>query len=280
MRYTSIWKLGLLASLLLLLGLVGVAHADPISQATGSIGTATDLLKLYGPIWGGMLIVYGLASAALAEAQTKHWLTQGRALAALVAGLGIFAAILQTHFNGGQWDGVIVTAILSVFKLTKPTITPAPAKSSQGGFVGRRMMTGLAIFALAGGAVVVVSCAWTKNEAKVVETAAIDCTKGEAAKAVQLFSPMLDQLLVLATGGDGHLDKSQAEAATKTLAGDIGGCVAATSFAKILAPAPAGSGAPQSSPLITDPGDARALFEQLRASRFGGARYVTTAGPL
>lgn len=122
-------------------------------------------------------------------------------------------------------------------------------------------------------------CSWTKSEAKTVETAAVDCTKGELGTAVKVFSPVLEQLIVLATGGDGHVDTAQLASGTKTLAGDIGGCVLTNAVAKSLKPKPATSGSPQSSPLVIDPGELRAFYEAKR-EQLGGKTYVTEQGPL
>lgn len=123
-------------------------------------------------------------------------------------------------------------------------------------------------------------CSWSKTEAKTIETAAVDCTKGELKNAVDMFVPVVGKLLQLATGADGKVDWTQVEDGTKKLAGDVGGCVLGTAVAQALKPTQVKPGAPQSSPLEVDAADLRAHFEATRLAKFGGKTYVTEAGPL
>lgn len=278
-----VWRLGLVVCLVgLFVGLAGVAYADPISQATDAAAAGGDLLVQFGPIWGGMLLLYGAAAKFLSENDSKHWIAKGRWLAAIVAAVGVFAAVLDAHFGSGNWSGVLYTAILSVFKLIKPTVSaPALSSSKQGGFVSSSLVVTLAAIAIGCAAIAgIASCARLKSEGATVKTAAVDCTKGELPKAVAMFTPTVEKLLELATGGDGRVDWSQVEDGTKALAGDVGGCVLSTAVAKALQPAPAKEGAPQSSPLVIDPGDLRAHFEVTRRAKFGGQTFLTAAGPL
>ena len=261
-----------------------VAFADPIAQATAAAGAGGDLLVQFGPIWGGMLLIYGAAAKFLAENNREHWIAQGRTLAAIVAALGIFAAVLDAHFGSGQWAGVVVTAGMAIFKLIKPTVstpTPVPSSNKQGGFASSSLVVMIAAVAIGLVAIAgLASCAWLKSEGATVKSAAVDCTKGELPKAVEMFTPTVEKLLELATGGDGKVDWSQVEDGTKKLAGDVGGCVLSTAVAHALQPVPEGSGAPKSSPLEIDAADLRAHFEVTRRERFGGATYLTEAGPL
>lgn len=111
---------------------LGLAHAaqaaslsDPVTVATVSVDNGWSLIESYGPIWGGMAIAFGLAAWLLKRNESTHWISQGRTLAIIVAVVGTGTAILSAHFAGTAWSGVLVTGVVSLFKLLQPTIAHA-----------------------------------------------------------------------------------------------------------------------------------------------------------
>jgi len=151
------------------------------------------------------------------------------------------------------------------------------------GYTGARAMLKkapmLAVFLL-GAAVIPSASGCTKGAAIAAGKSVVDCTKGAAPELVTEFSPVLEQLISRATGGDGHVDKASVLAGVKNFGVDVGGCVLATVVARALAPAPADPNAPKSSPLIADAADLRSIFDSIRTTRLGGATFRTDAGPL
>jgi len=224
---------------IMLLALTAVAHAqavaDPVTTATTSVNGALSLFTQCGPIWGGMLIVYGGVSWFLAQNNSTHWIAQGRALAAIVAALGVFASVLNAHFGNGDWTGVIAVFATAVFKLVSPTAPSSPslAKAAQGGFVSRPLMTFISVLALAG-----VAC-WStiKKDAGTVVTDVIDCAKAEGSAAtagtsvVAIAIDVGGALATIASGGD--------SAALEALIVKYGAPIVACSVAAIEAKHPA-----------------------------------------
>lgn len=119
-------------------------------------------------------------------------------------------------------------------------------------------------------------CAWFKSEDKAIASDLVDCTKGSAPKAIAEFGPVVDALLVYATGGNGAVNSDAIKDAAKNFGKDVGGCVLADAVARALKPAATGSGAPKSSPLQSDPDSLRRAL----AATFPGAHYHTANGDL
>lgn len=122
--------------LILLLGLLAGHAAAETPAATSApqvavaaADTAWDLLEQHGPIWGGMLLVFGVATAFLKRNTNEHWLKQGRVLAIAVGAVGVLGSVLEAGVNGGTWAGVVITAITAIKLVLSPTVgAPTSAK--------------------------------------------------------------------------------------------------------------------------------------------------------
>lgn len=101
--------------------------ADPVSAVPTSIDNGWSLVTTYGPIWGGMALAFGLAAWLLKRNESTHWIAQGRVLAIIVTVVGTGTAILSAHFAGTAWSGVLITGVLSLFKLMQPVVNQPPA---------------------------------------------------------------------------------------------------------------------------------------------------------
>jgi small neutral amino acid transporter SnatA (MarC family) len=133
-RKTAIPLLAGVAGLLLFLG---HAQAQPAADSIATSATSADallsLILTFGPLWGGMAIVFGVASTVLKRNESTHWIAQGRVLAVVTALVGVGVAALKAHFAGAPWAGVLLTAVLGLFKLIDPnTVTPSPGEATPG----------------------------------------------------------------------------------------------------------------------------------------------------
>jgi len=111
------------------------------------------------------------------------------------------------------------------------------------------------------------------GEAQRVERAVIDCTVAERVGIVAKLEPGIKELVE--TG-----QFSVIEHELLGLTQDIAGCVLATAVADTLQSSPSARSAvaPPAPPASSSA--VMAEFERLRASRFGGAKFVTRAGTL
>jgi hypothetical protein len=133
-RLAAALGLGILLVLLSFHVGVSLASADPLTTSapvTQGLATAQsgwDLVETYGPIWGAMLLVFGLVSRFLQKNQSEHWIAEGRTLAALVAGVGVLGSVLEAQLGGASWSGVVVTLFGAAKMLLSPTVKPAGEK--------------------------------------------------------------------------------------------------------------------------------------------------------
>jgi hypothetical protein len=171
-----------------------IAHAqavpDPVATAAASSDALMSILTSFGPLWGGMAIVFGTASTLLKRNESTRWIAQGRTLAVIVAVVGLGIAGLQAHFGGAPWSGVLMTVVLGVFKLIDPTTVPpaaAPARMSQTGFVSPRLVLLLALAGVLGAGGYALSGCGPKSTA--ILDAAIDCTTKARADLVDALEP-------------------------------------------------------------------------------------------
>jgi hypothetical protein len=158
-RKTAIPLLAGVAGLLLFLGYAQAQPAaDPIATSAASADAVLSLILTFGPLWGGMAIVFGVASTLLKRNESTHWIAQGRVLAVITAAVAVGIAALKAHFAGAPWAGVLLTAVLGLFKLIDPTTVvtpstssaPAPVKVDQAGIVSPRLLVLLALIAAIG----------------------------------------------------------------------------------------------------------------------------------
>jgi len=183
----------------------------------------------------------------------------------------------------------VATASLAPAVVAPPVIVqmppPAPAPgttttTTTPGFVVRELVASIAVIAMvfgfvAGTAMVLASGCGPKS--RMVLGDIIDCTKPNTKALVDEFAPVLDQVLVRATTGDGSIDWASVKDATKSFGMETGGCVLSTVIARALKPTTDQGG---SSPVHANADDLRRGFEEIRASQLEGKRFKTVAGEL
>lgn len=231
-----------------------------IEKAMNSTATDWDLVQDFGPIWGGMLLMLGLATRFIRANQDKHWLGEGRKLTAVVALAGLIGAVLEAHFGGGTWAGVFVTAIAAVKLLWSPHMPPKkpahPAYSS----IDLLIVLGLFI-----GVVSVAGCRGP-GPLPVVQDAVIDCTAANRPQADGLIAELMPLLQLQQP--DWHAVYERAKHAGAT----IGGCALAELVQDYLGG--------RKTPDNDDGWKARSTLEQFRTSEAGNATYKTHFGEL
>lgn len=124
------------------------------------------------------------------------------------------------------------------------------------------------------------SCGTARRVAGDVAGDVVDCTSASARGLIDQFGPVVDAVLVAATGGDGKVDGAQLKTAVKNFGVDLGGCVLASSVRRALTPAPDDPAAPRLSPVQADPAALQALFEAIRKETLSGKRYKLAEGDL
>lgn len=205
--------------------------------------------------------------AAPAHANYAHYVT------AAIAGL----AVLVVPAAQGTLPNLsmLLCALGAVATLALPGLPSRPSSPppSQAGHVNLGLLGFVAVFGF------VVGCAWLSKESKTsLGKDVINCLDAEQSKAIGAFAPVVDALLVEATGGDGQIDVQRLKAGTKSMTAEVGGCVLADAIARALAPKPADPNAPKSSPLEADRSLLRAAFEILRADQLAHKVFRTAYG--
>lgn len=116
----------LAALVVLLLPSIARAQAavDPLPIAQGSVDGVMGTIATYGPVIGGMYLLYSIASTLVARYRADGWLAQGKRLAWVTGTLGVAGAALQAQIAGSPWTVIAAAAAAMAFKLLTPTITP------------------------------------------------------------------------------------------------------------------------------------------------------------
>lgn len=271
------------------LGMAGVVTAFQLVACAGAASAQTlpptlppetidvgwGLLEQYGPVWGGMWLMFQLVSYLLKRNESTHWIAQGRTLAIIVAVLGIATAALTAKFAGTPWPGVLITAVVALFKLIQPTVPPAPlpdpvpaVRGTEAGFVRLLLlvMTAGIAFGIASQAMWLGGCASTKYRAGEGAVAFLDCESPHVdaqllADAKLVARAAVEKLL----SGEGTIDTSALKADAKPLKTDLMKCafdaVLAAITAKPEAPAP---DAPMARTRAVDPAQISAAWAQVR----------------
>ncbi len=115
------------------------------------------------------------------------------------------------------------------------------------------------------------SCSWFKSEAKNAGAAIVDCTTDKAQDAIEQFAPTVEQLIVNTVDAAGRADWTMIKSATKDFAADVGGCVLAATVTRLLVEAH--EAGVMSSPIAIDRAELAARWDELRATRYGGALF-------
>lgn len=277
---------------LVLLGTAGVtaalavfaaacAHADPAAQAAASADTGWSLVETYGPVWGGMALAFGLASAFLRRNETTHWIAQGRALAVILAIVGTGTAALTAHFAGTPWSGVLVTAVVALFKLVQPSMTSVPPNRNRevSPAVGAVLGAVIGVVLLQIFVVLQPACG-ARQRATAATEAFIDCQGSDLATAVSELVPLAEQALLVAIGGTGHIDTGQLKAIAAPLKSNLGRCALAAAIAALATPTAETPGAPAAARLTVDGPALKGAFSAVRgelgwpAARLAGGEVL------
>lgn len=115
---------------------VRIAHAatDPIVTADTATDAGWQLVQMYGPLWGGALLLHGLLGAFLRAKNSTHWIGKGRVLALISGAFATLGAVLMWHFKGTPSAGILVTAVGALQLVWHPLVkpTPVPEASQEG----------------------------------------------------------------------------------------------------------------------------------------------------
>lgn len=207
--------------ILTMFGLFAVAHAqgtgDPVAHVVQATSTGWDLVIQFGPIWGGMLLAYGLAAQFVKAGFFQKF--AGKRLAGIVALVGVFGAALEAHFGSGSWAGVLVTAVGAIKMLVNPTVVADTKPNTP--IVNTTTIASLLIGALLMGGTLIASCGPGKQPVgPVVINGIIDCTVdsgGQIAELIKAFRPK-----------DGHgVNWSDVYEKAKAAGESVGGCALA-----------------------------------------------------
>jgi hypothetical protein len=243
---------------------VGVANAgglaqpitDPVTTATAATSDGWDVVAHAGPIWGGSLLVYGIAQAFLRRNQSEHWIAQGRALAVITATVMVAGGLFDWHFRGAPIGSVLAVAIAAISLVWHPTVTPLadapdPSAASSGA------VAGLLIVALVGGSVLGIGVAC--GPVKSAGAAVLDCAKLDVDKIAAIAEAAAGEVAAyLVAGKKPDWDKIIGDAEHEGLA--IGLCAVAPIVNKYLAPPPG-----RAAPAPEDGIAARTALERMRA---------------
>lgn len=261
------------------IGHLGVAYgataASAGDQAKVVADGGWDVVASYGPLWGAFLLAATLLSTFVSR---QHWLQQGRTLALITAASMTAAAVIDWHFNGAQFSGVIVTAVMALKLVWSPTASPAPSAATKAASVASAVLVlGLGVLAAQP------AC---DGRGGAIAQALWDCTAPQRRAAVDAVTPAVISVIKAAGSADGKaIDMSTIKSAiTKanllTEAGLLLSCATANAFAILQAPAPVVPGQSAASPFVLDPAVVRATWARLDAEQFGGARFATDHGAM
>jgi hypothetical protein len=108
----------------------------------------------------------------------------------------------------------------------------------------------------------------------------VDCMQPAVVSTVIELKPTYRELLELATGGDGKVDREALKSAAAGLKTPATRCAFSTVVAEAMRAVQSVASEVQSAPLAVDKEDLAATFELIRAESFAGERYKLEAGTL
>jgi hypothetical protein len=101
-----------------------LAHAAEAVPPTEDV----SLIARHG-FWGGLLLVFGVASKLLQRAEARHWLKERRWLAIVAGGVAVIAAGLNWQLNGGDPEAVTYALSAAIGLVLQPNLTSSGAGS-------------------------------------------------------------------------------------------------------------------------------------------------------
>jgi len=222
----------LLVAGLLLFVLYRLAYADPLSTAQASVDGGFGLIATYGPVLGGMYLLYQLASRLVAKYARSSWLAKGKRLALSTGVLGVIGAALQAQIAGSPWNVIALAAIAAAFKLLTPTV-PVTVDSIQppANAVSRAVALGMLVTAIGmGGAMIGSNGCGPKSTA--VLNAGLDCTTPARNDLVDALTPTAETAIRKIADPDGTVTTAALKAlfsgaSLESEAGVIVACVEA-----------------------------------------------------
>ena len=124
------------------------------------------------------------------------------------------------------------------------------------------------------------SCRHVKGAGVRAAQGFVDCMQPSVVKTALELKPTYRELLELATGGDGKVDREALKAAAAGLKTPALRCAFSTVVAEAMHAVTNAAGGVQSAPLEVDKEDLAATFEAIRAESFAGERYKLESGVL
>jgi hypothetical protein len=247
--------------------------ADVVPAAQASADGFINVIATYGPVIGGMYLIYVIASSLVARYASSSWLAQGKRLAYATGALGVVGAALQAEIVGSSWTVVLAAAAAAAFKLLPPTVSGTVTEPT----VRPALVTLGSLLLVAGIGSQLACTAQTQAFAQDIWT---NCLAPERAEAVAVLIPLTESVILAAASADGKsIDTSKLKAATSkanlmTEAGIVLECAMASAVTAFLTPQPTASGA---SALLLDPGALRDTWSKIAPS---GARFRTKYGDI
>lgn len=123
------WTLLMTGVILVVFHGLARAAGDPLGTAQTSVDGGIGLFTTYGPVLGGMYLLYQLASRLIAKYARASWFAKGKRLAISTGLLGVTGAALQAQVVGSPWNVIALAAIAAAFKLLTPTVPPLSSPS-------------------------------------------------------------------------------------------------------------------------------------------------------
>jgi hypothetical protein len=223
----------LLIAGLLLFVLYRLAYADPLGTAQASVDGGLGLVATYGPVLGGMYLLYQLASRLVAKFARASWFAKGKRLAITTGALGVAGAALQAQIAGGPWNVVVLAAIAAAFKLLTPTV-PAVGDPivPPASVVSRTVAIGVLLLVIACG-----------PKSTAVLNAAFDCTTPARSDLVDALTPTAASAIRKIADPDGKVTTEALKmlfsgASLESEAGVIVACVEARAVEFLVSLAP------------------------------------------
>jgi hypothetical protein len=180
---------------------VARADAGGASPST-SVDDALGALLTYGPVIGGMYVLYAVASFLLARYRSSSWLAQGKRLAISTGALGVLGAALQAELAGSPWTLVLAAVVAAAFKLLTPTVSQSPT-ALRTAKVDAALVSVLAIWI---GATTLPSCGGARAEE--IKQAAYACATVDVGRTVPEVGMTIlqDVMAIVEAGADGWRD--------------------------------------------------------------------------
>jgi hypothetical protein len=266
--------------ILLITAVANAANAVPTAQA--SADGVIDVIATYGPVIGGMYLIYVTASSLVARYASSSWLAQGKRLAYTTGALGVAGAVLQAEIAGSSWTVVLAAAAAAAFKLLPPTVagtvtepTVRPAIVTLDSLL---IVAGISTQLIVAGISTQLAC--TARTTAFAQDIWTNCLASERTEAVAVLTPLAESLILAAASADGKLiDAGKLKAATSkanlmTEAGIALECAMASAVTAFLTPQPTASGA---SALLLDPEALRDTWSKIVPS---GAHFRTKFGDI